>query len=131
MTDPTRWRVAPVLVVSDMTASIAYWRDALGFAVIGTFKDPPVMAFVGRGGVEFMLQGDGANSVPGTNRNHMPGIWDAHVWVDDADALHAEMKARGAKVSDPCDTFYGNREFEAVDPDGYVVAFGSPLSATG
>ena len=123
-----RWRVAPVLVVSDMTASIAYWRDRMGFEVVGTFKDPPVMAFVARSGVEFMLQGNGANSVPGTNRNHMSMVWDAHVWVDDADALHADMKARGATVTDPVNTFYDNREFEVTDPDGYIIAFGSSLT---
>lgn len=124
---PEPWRVAPVLVVRDVSASIVYWRDRMGFEVTGTFKDPPVMAFVARGGVEFMLQGNGANPIPGTNRGYMAGIWDAHVWVDDADALHADMKARGATVSDPCDTFYGNREFEATDPDGYIIAFGSPI----
>ena len=25
------------------------------------------------------------------------GAWDASVWVDDADALHAEVKARGVR----------------------------------
>lgn len=124
---PEPWRVAPVLVVRDVSASIGYWRDRMGFEVTGTFKDPPVMAFLARGGVEFMLQGNGTAPIPGSNRGYMAGIWDAHVWVDDADALYADMKARGATVSDPCDTFYGNREFEATDPDGYIVAFGSPI----
>jgi uncharacterized glyoxalase superfamily protein PhnB len=73
-----------------------------------------------------MLQGNGGPT-PGTNRGYMAGLWDAHVWGDDADALHADMKARGATVSDPCDTFYGNREFEVTDPDGYIIAFGSPM----
>lgn len=122
-----RWRVAPVLVVRDVGTSIAYWRDRMGFEVESTFKDPPVMAFLERGGVQFMLQGNGEGPVPGANRGYMAGVWDAHVWVDDADALHADMKARGAVVSDPCDTFYGNREFEVTDPDGYIIAFGSPI----
>lgn len=126
MTRDPRWRVAPVLVVRDVSASIAYWRDKMGFELVGTFRDPPVMAFVARGGVEFMLQGNGG-PIPGTNRAYMAGIWDAHVWVDDADAIHADMKARGAVVTDPCDTFYDNREFEVTDPDGYIIAFGSSL----
>jgi|HubBroStandDraft_5_1064220.scaffolds.fasta_scaffold483840_1 uncharacterized glyoxalase superfamily protein PhnB len=119
------WHVAPVLVVRDVSASIGWWQDLIGFRVLDTFKDPPVMAFVERRGVQFMLQGNGG-AIPGPNRAFMPGIWDAHVWVDDADALHAEIKARGAQVTDVHDTFYGNREFEATDPDGYIIAFGSP-----
>ncbi|MFA6114457.1 MAG: VOC family protein [Sphingomonas sp.] len=121
------WQVAPVLVVRDLAISIPYWRDRMGFAVIGTFRDPPVMAFMGRSGVQFMLQGNGDNPIPGTNRGYMDGVWDAHVWIEDADALHADMKARGAQVSDLCDTFYNNREFEVTDPDGYIIAFGSQV----
>lgn len=120
-----RWRIAPVLLVSDVAASMNWWRDILGFAVLSTFKNPPVMAFVERNGTQVMLQGNGGE-IPGTNRAFMPGIWGAHVWVEDADALQAELAGRGAAVSEVHDTFYGNREFEVEDPDGYIIAFGSP-----
>jgi catechol 2,3-dioxygenase-like lactoylglutathione lyase family enzyme len=122
-----QWQVAPVLVVRDMAASLAYWRDCMGFAVIDTFKNPPVMAFMGRRGVQFMLRQTGGDPIPGTNRAYIDSGWDAHVWIDDADALHAEMKARGATVSELCEPFYNNREFEVTDPDGYIIAFGSEV----
>src|SRR5262249_24688184 len=34
------WRVAPVLVVRSAVDSVAYYRDKLGFAVLGTFGEP-------------------------------------------------------------------------------------------
>ena len=53
--------------------------------------------------------------------------WDAYVWVDDADALFAEVSARGARIAYPVclQEEYGNREFAALDLDGYLIAFGS------
>ena len=115
------WRIAPVLISGDLAAALPYWRDRLGFTIIDILGDAadPKMAFVERGGVQFMLQDGKGRPTPGTNRNYKPGVWDAHVWCDDADTLHAD--------SPPCDTFYGNREFEVADPDGHVIAFGSEL----
>ena len=124
-----QWQVAPVLVVRDLAISLPYWRDRMGFDVIGAFKDPPILVFMARCGIQFMLRETGGDPIPGTNRAWVGTAWDAHVWVDDADALHAEMEARGATVSDLRDTFYDNREFEVTDPDGYLIAFGGPIPA--
>lgn len=44
--------VAPSFVVSDVVATANYYRDVLGFQILGFFADPPVFAMVGRGGVE-------------------------------------------------------------------------------
>jgi predicted lactoylglutathione lyase len=44
--------------------------------------------------------------------------------VDDVDAWHKELKARGLKpASAPQDTPFGNREFGLRDPDGYNLVF--------
>lgn len=126
---PETWSVFPVLIVENLAASIPYWRDRLGFAHLGSLGEPPRMAFVGRGGVEFMLQDSAGKPTPGPNRGYKPGTWDAHVWVQDADALHAELVGRGAEVlSAPCDTGYQTREFEVADLDGHVIAFAHDLS---
>ena len=45
--------------------------------------------------------------------------------MDDVDALHDELRARGAEVLNaPVHTEYGLREIRVRDPDGYVLAFG-------
>jgi predicted enzyme related to lactoylglutathione lyase len=53
--------------------------------------------------------------------------WDASIWVDDADAFHAECSAKGATIARGlCDQFYGCREFDE-DCNGYRICFGEPL----
>ena len=51
--------------------------------------------------------------------------WDAYVWVDDADALCGEFKAKGVKIArDIYDQPYGNRDFDIEDCNGYRLCFG-------
>jgi len=58
-----------------------------------------------------------------------PDMFDAYFWPDDVDALHAELKERGATiVHAPTDQPYGLREFRAQDPDGYILAFGRQIA---
>jgi hypothetical protein len=54
--------------------------------------------------------------------------------VDDADALHAEVRRLGLPGEGiprlpgaPVDTDYGLREFALVDPDGNLIRIGSQL----
>ena len=48
--------------------------------------------------------------------------------VDDADAIYAELQARGAKIDYTIyDAPHGFREFGVQDPDGHDIAFGQPL----
>jgi uncharacterized glyoxalase superfamily protein PhnB len=56
------------------------------------------------------------------------GMWNVYFWVDDADALFAEFKQRGAKVDyEIHDKPYGIREFGIQDLDGHDIGFGSPI----
>jgi hypothetical protein len=58
---------------------------------------------------------------------HGTGIY---LYVDDADALHAQWRSAGVegRLATPHDTPYRLREFAYVDPDGTVVRVGSPLA---
>jgi uncharacterized glyoxalase superfamily protein PhnB len=52
----------------------------------------------------------------------------AYFWVDDADALYEEMKAKGARMDyGPCTQAYGVREFGIQDLDGHDISFGQML----
>src|SRR4030095_6273438 len=114
----------PVLVVSDIEASVPYYRDQLKFNVIGTFGSPLEMAFVGSHGVQLMLQGAEGRPIPGPNSRYKSVAWDALIWISAARELHAQLAAAGARVRrTPYETFYGHTEFEVVDPDGYVLCF--------
>ena len=55
-------------------------------------------------------------------------MWNAYFWCDDADALCAEMKGRGAIIDyGPCTQPYGVREFGIQSPDGHDIGFGQIL----
>lgn len=121
------WRVSPVLIVRDVASSLAYYRDFLLFQVVGVLGDPPEMAFVGRQGIQIMLQDAEGRAVPGPNQRSKSVAWDVLVWVRDVRALHAELVERGAKIRKaPYVTFYGHTEIEVLDPDDHVICFSEP-----
>lgn len=126
--------VAPVLLVSDVRASAAYYRDKLGFSFEQFWGDPPTFVMMNRDGLTIMLaqhsHGDGPGDTnPNARVTDHDDQWDAYVWVDHVNALYDEVKAAGATIAgEPCDTFYDMREFRVVDPDGYQIAFGGAVS---
>lgn len=116
-------RSMPVLQVAKVTRSEAFYRDSLGFDSTGTWGDGPEFCIVRRGAVTiaFDRSRDGA-PVP------LNQYWAAYVYVEDADALCAEFRAKGVEiVRGPEDSFYGLRDFDIRDPDGHLIAFGSDL----
>jgi hypothetical protein len=51
-------QIAPQFFSLDMAATLAYYRDQLGFACIGTWHDPPVYAIVARDGQAIHFRGE-------------------------------------------------------------------------
>lgn len=103
--------ITPILRCDDFEASKRYYRDVLGFKVD---FDTPWMAGISRDGGHLMLA-----------REHQgeSGTW---VWigVEDADALYAELVAKGALIRDPPQNFEWSYEFQVEDPNGHVLRFG-------
>src|ERR1043166_1282310 len=123
--------IAPLFIVNDVPAALAFYRDRLGFSV--TFEGPePDDIFFGiveRGGAMIMFKAVGVEPVPNYTRNVQKGIarWDAYLHVSDPDALAAEFSSRNVEFSEPLkDTSEGLRGFELKDADGYVLFFGRP-----
>jgi len=94
--------ICPQFVVPDVVAAAEYYRDVLGFRILGYFFDPPVFAMVARDAVEihFGKADEGATPSPILARRRELGI-DAYIWVNDLDALHAELQERHAKIIEP------------------------------
>jgi uncharacterized glyoxalase superfamily protein PhnB len=56
------------------------------------------------------------------------GIASCYVYVADADALHAELTAKGANVeAAPVSRPWGIREFRVFDPEGNILTLGQPF----
>jgi catechol 2,3-dioxygenase-like lactoylglutathione lyase family enzyme len=120
---------ATVLLVDDVEVAGDYYQDKLGFEVTYFDKNPSHYAYANRGEV-WMHFACFADAGPEPNSVAVPpDMFDAYVYVDDVDALHAELAERGAEIIGVVtDTEYGCREFRVRDPDGYILAFGKVLS---
>jgi uncharacterized glyoxalase superfamily protein PhnB len=114
-TVPKFEQITPILRVRDVEASIAYYTERLGFTDCWQFGEPPSFGGASRDGLEVQFCRDCQGS---------PGTW-LSIWVDDVDALHAELAGRGADIVQPPTNFeWGVREMNVRDPDGHRIRFG-------
>ena len=107
-----------VFTVKDVMASLAYYRDRLGFDVAFEYGNPTF--YVGLCSGEVTLHLIAASQTP-----RQPGHGAVSISVDDVDALHADLVKRGANVlKAPKDYDYGLRDFDVADLDGNMIFFG-------
>jgi catechol 2,3-dioxygenase-like lactoylglutathione lyase family enzyme len=131
MTRPDISCIAPLFVVRNVPAALAFYRDRLGFTITfqGPAEDDIFFGIVERGGAMIMMKAIGVEPVPNYTRDVKQGIarWDAYLHVPDPDALAAEFAARGVLFFHPlADNDDNLRGFEVQDADGYVLYFGRP-----
>jgi catechol 2,3-dioxygenase-like lactoylglutathione lyase family enzyme len=126
MADEAPNRAAPILPVSDLMRSVA-WYERLGFQVGFLYQDDgyAILLF---DGVELHLAENPA--IAGTLS--MSGVY---LRVPDADAVHARWMAMGIReVASLEDKPYGIREFATEDLDGNLwrvgANIGPPVDAT-
>src|SRR6187402_56678 len=95
--EPVIRQIAPQFFTTDMPATLAYYQDALGFACLATWNDPPVYAIVVRDGhrIHFRF----ADPPTPSPDKYADELLDAYLFVEDADALHAEYAARGVEFT--------------------------------
>jgi uncharacterized glyoxalase superfamily protein PhnB len=118
---------APVLLVKDVVAAANYYRDRLGFAYDRLWGHPATFCMVRRDGHVVMLNLAPAEGVV-PNWQVADKIWDAYFWVDDVDAIYAELQASGAIIDYTlAEKPYGVKEFGVQDVDGHDLAFGQVL----
>jgi catechol 2,3-dioxygenase-like lactoylglutathione lyase family enzyme len=119
--------ISPVLLVSDLERSVAYYRDRLGFEC-EVYGDPPNFASARREGASILLAltDEPERIIP--NWRIVENMWNAYIRVDDVHRLYAEVQERGAPIDYTIyDAPHGFREFGVQDPDGHDIAFGQPL----
>ena len=114
---------ATILTVGDIEASVAYYRDNLGFDVTFQYGEPTYYACLCRDEVALHLR---AARAP----DWAAGKGAIAIFVDDVDALHAELVKRGARVVKPPQDYpYGMRDFDVVDLEGNQLTFGMESKA--
>ncbi len=103
----------PILKVADMSDSLRYDVDVLGFKSAEWATEDFTSVNRDRAGIYLCPGGQGH-----------AGIW---VWVgvEDVEAPHQEYKASGARIRHPPTNYPWAYEMEVEDPDGHVLRFGS------
>lgn len=103
----------PILRVDDMSRSVTYYVDVLGFSLEewsgGDF------AAVSRDGATIYLS-EGDQGAPGT------WVW---IGVEDVSALREEYRCTGARISQEPINYPWAFEMRVTDLDGHVLRFGS------
>ena len=117
--------VAPQFVVPDVVKTAEYYRDVLGFELLGYFADPPVFAMVRRDGVELHFgKIDVERSVQNNDMVRRGLGTDAYIWVDDIDKLHREFVGKGAEIVEgPIRRVYDCTELTVRDCNGFQLVF--------
>lgn len=138
MTDPAalpRAALVPELKIGDLAASLAFWRDLLGFRVL--FDRPEDgFAYLDRDGAQIMLDQRGAGAP------ERRGIWETgpmerpfgrsisfQVRAPDLEAVRSRLEAAGVPIYFGPETRWyrigaaevGVQQFLVQDPDGYLV----------
>jgi predicted enzyme related to lactoylglutathione lyase len=103
----------PILRVENMQASLRFYVDALGFENVNWGTDDFTSVSRDRAAI-YLCRGDQGRG----------GAW---VWigVEDAEKLHAELKARGVTIRMPPTNYPWALEMQIEDPDGNVLRLGS------
>ena len=108
----------PVLHVRNFAASVAYYRDALGFKLLWDHGSPPDFGAVSRAEATLFLC-EGCVSPP--------GAWNM-IFARNVDQLHDELRKRRALIRQPPTNMpWRLREMQVSDPDGNVIRFATGL----
>jgi predicted enzyme related to lactoylglutathione lyase len=107
--------VTPILRVSDLSTSLRFYVDVLGFSIDWGGDPGSGMASVSHSGHPLMLS-EGDQGQPGT------WIW---IGVEDVDPLYAQCLAQGATIVSAPESFPWAYEFRVADPDGHVLRIGA------
>jgi catechol 2,3-dioxygenase-like lactoylglutathione lyase family enzyme len=117
-------KLATQFVVSDVVATAEYYRDVLGFTILGYFAEPPVYAMVARDDVEMHFGKADGEPQPSSVDLRRVGF-DAYIWVSDIRGLYDELEAAGAEVIEgPVERIYGSTEVVIRDCNGFTLIFG-------
>ena len=114
------------LTVNDIDASLAWYRDVLGFAVAREFRRDDRLFAVSlvAGTARILINAD--TGAKGVDRVKGDGFSLRLMTEQDIDGLAARIKASGGTLdSEPADAF-GARFFRLRDPDGFRFTISSP-----
>lgn len=124
---------APLLQVFDMPASLAFYRDGLGFQVASTDRpgDGCDWALLRLGDVELMLntryESHARPPTPDPARVAAHDDTCIYFGCPDVDVAYAHLRAQGIAAEPPTVAPYGMKQLYLRDPDGFGLCFQWPV----
>jgi glyoxylase I family protein len=123
--------VCTLLLVFDMRASLAFYRDVLGFEVAATNDDDAGddvdWCYLKRGKAELMLNGlyeaHERPAAPGKSRRSVHADTCLYFACPDVDGAYRHLREHGVDAKAPVVTHYGMKQVYVSDPDGYLLCF--------
>jgi catechol 2,3-dioxygenase-like lactoylglutathione lyase family enzyme len=116
--------IAPQFFTADLTSTLQYYRDKLGFETQFLYGEPPYYAGAIRDGRSIFFRRVASLAPPGPEK-YAEELLDAYLIADDIDALHAEYQTRGVEFSRTIASMpWAFREFVVKDCDGRLLCFG-------
>ena len=116
---------ATIFPVKDVAASIDFYVKKLGFDLTFKWEDPITYAVVKSGeiGIHLALRSDSYQ----VNREHVH----LAIFVHDVDALYEQCLTKGVVIHHEIgDRDYGMRDFDILDPDGFIIGFSQEIKRT-
>jgi catechol 2,3-dioxygenase-like lactoylglutathione lyase family enzyme len=114
----------PVVFVSNVQTSAAFFRDKLGFAIDFLHGHPPFYASVSRGAARLHLRFVHEPVITPGVREREEGLLSAFLDVENIKGLFAEYKAAGVDFVQPLRKEpWGGSAFIVLDPDGNCICF--------
>jgi uncharacterized glyoxalase superfamily protein PhnB len=116
----------PLLRVAEVSRSLAWYRDTLGFVGDPFPAEPPhEFAILRHGQAELMLR----RGPPRIRPEPRPYDWDVYLRLEGSRfrEVFAAFSARGIVTRRLEQMFYGLAEFEITDPDGYILCLSQLL----
>jgi catechol 2,3-dioxygenase-like lactoylglutathione lyase family enzyme len=126
--------MAPLLQVFDIPAAIHFYRDVLGFELVGQSRpgDHFDWALLRFRGVELMLntayEEDQRPPAPDPVRVASHSDTGLFFGCEDLDAAYKHLRAHGLNVKEPKVAPYGMKQLYVTDPDGYGLCFQWPAT---
>jgi len=119
--------ITPNLIVRDIAASTAFYRDVLGFEIKQTVPEasPFVFVWLEKDGVPVFLNDSKAVAHDYANAAELRPGGTATLFfvITGVDAYHAVVAPKANVVMPLKTQFYGMREFAITDPDGHTITF--------
>ena len=123
--------LTPLLQVFDMSTSLRFYCDVLGFEIVQTDENTTApnhnWVWLRLNGVDLMLNTayEYDKRPPGPDPRRVAAHNDAALFfgAPDVDAVYAHLRAKGIDVKTPTVAPYGMKQLYLRDPDGFSLCF--------